>query len=189
MPFTTSVWQTYLSDLKKLSSIDLPTQFGGPPAEKLSEYGVTNHVAADLNMIDLDELHNKLDNYCYDMIIATEVIEHLQRDFSEICRFMLKCLTPGGIAFVTTPNAARLSNIHLLLNDKCPQQRFTNFNNNKGGHYHFREYTMSELLKCIVENGGEAICAAYSHCFFDETDWDESAYYLRSNLVIAFRRG
>lgn len=170
-----------------LATVDLPQDQGGPSTGDILKYGSDNHVSVDINREDLENLAEYItDAGKFDVIVATEVIEHLQRDFSEIARWLLKCLNPGGTIVVTTPNANRQEKLSKTLREENCQSRFMNFNANRGGHHHFREYTMSELVDDIGANDGNVFGQIYSHCFFDDELLPEPQYHLRTNMVVVF---
>jgi len=191
MPYTTGIWKEYLKSLEFLAAIDLLEAQGGPSRDRVMSYGADKHVEVDLNKADLESLADTLiEGGGYDVIIATEVVEHLQKDFSEIARFMFKCLAPGGVAIVTTPNA--VSEMHLLyvFNGKNPYQRFLGYNANHGGHMHFREYTMTELVEDVAKVNAGLFMQVYSACWRDDATRfaTEDRYHLRQNNVILFGR-
>jgi predicted SAM-dependent methyltransferase len=187
MPFTTSVWKSYLRNLDNVTTLDLPETRGGPSLRAVKNYGADKHIPADLNYADFDRLNNKLtEDGLFDIIVATEVVEHLERDFEDVSKLFIKCLAPNGTIIVTTPNATRVEYLSAFVNGRNIQQRFINYDRNSGGHYHFREYTMQELVKCVETVGGKTLLQSYSHCFGNEEGWSEDAFHLRSNIVLTF---
>lgn len=86
----------------------------------------------------------------FDLILFSEVLEHLieypDNFFSEVYRLLKK----EAYFFITTPNAARLQNIALLLLNKniyppLPQFQSTHIQDGTIYHRHNREYTLPEL--------------------------------------------
>jgi 2-polyprenyl-3-methyl-5-hydroxy-6-metoxy-1,4-benzoquinol methylase len=126
----------------------------------------------------------------YDVVIATEVVEHLQRDFSEIAAFMLRCLAPQGVAIVTTPNAVSGMSLLYIFNGRNPYQRFLGYNANHGGHFHFREYSMAEMLEDVGKIGASPFLQIYSSCWRDDREQfnTEDRYHLRTNSFLLFGR-
>jgi hypothetical protein len=191
MPYTTGIWRSYLKHLDQVTTVDLPTNMGGPVEADVLQFGSNSHLQTDLNHTDLNIFSARIvENGKFDVIIATEIVEHLQRDFSEIAEFLLKCLSPNGVAIVTTPNPIRENNILTLINGRNPQHRFTEYNSNHGGHFHFREYSMVEMVEDVVAKGGEIFSQVYSSCW--NNDWErhksEDSYHLRENIVLMFGR-
>lgn len=92
------------------------------------------------------------DNY-YDLIIATEVIEHICDDpyqeattFSGVKNMLLefnRILKPNGKLFITTPNATGIWLIQRLLLHEIPWFY----------DYHFRELSINELSKLLFSAG------------------------------------
>lgn len=189
MPYTTGVWKLYLEELNHLATVDLPSSQGGPKDADVINFGSNRHVEIDLNHANLDELSRTItETGPFDLIIATEVVEHLQRDFSEIAELLLKCLSPDGLIIVTTPNPIRENAILFLINGHNPQHKFKGFNANHGGHFHFREYSRDEMNADIKTIGGETFLQVYSDCWFNDRVLykSEDRYHLRTNIVIVF---
>ncbi|MGD9656936.1 MAG: class I SAM-dependent methyltransferase [Methylocystis sp.] len=189
MPYTTGVWKKYLKQLNCLTTIDLQAEKGGPSPEQVASFGADKHVEVDLNTADLGELAaNLAQGGGFDIIIATEVVEHLQRDFSEIAQFMFNCLAPSGVIIVTTPNAVCEVSLLCIVNGRNPFQRFVDYNGNKGGHMHFREYSMAELLDDVAKIGAVPFMQIYSACWRDDAERcaSEDRYHLRANNVVLF---
>lgn len=190
MMYTTGLWKHYLKELAHLSTIDLPAQQGGPTPESVTKQGVDVHMEVDLNKVDLDTLALDLTRQGggYDLIVATEVIEHLQRDFSEVASFVLKCLNPNGVAIVSTPNAVNETHLLFAFNGRNANHRFLGYNANHAGHFHFREYSMAELREDVAKVGGRSLLQAFSTCWLNDRERFAAPerYHLRSNMYLAF---
>jgi 2-polyprenyl-3-methyl-5-hydroxy-6-metoxy-1,4-benzoquinol methylase len=102
----------------------------------------------------------------FDIVIFSEVIEHLRisplRALAEINRIM----KPGGLLLLTTPNIANLSNILKLLQGKNIVEAFPdddeNLNHITDTITHIREYTMRELKALMSRSGFRVKEARYS---------------------------
>lgn len=170
MPFTSGIYKHYIDGVE-VCTVDLPSSMGGPSKQLLDSFDIDEHWDVDLNGADLEDLSSKITQQgFFDLVIATEVIEHLQVDFSVICKFMVTCAGTDGLCFVTTPNYLSSENMRQIAAGKSPQQRFLNFNANRGGHYHFREYTMHELEEIITDLGFHVLWNMYSDCWEDSED-------------------
>lgn len=79
------------------------------------------------------------DNY-FDIIIMSEVIEHLFFNPTKCLRDLKRTLKPGGKLIITTPNVFRIANIVKMV--KC-----TNIFAlpSKGPSGHFKEYSLKDL--------------------------------------------
>lgn len=166
MPFTTNIYRRYLGEDTDIYTVDLPSSMGGPDRAMVESWGVKSHVEVDLNGADLTALADDLTkDGKFDLIVASEVVEHLQRDFAEIAKFCLDCSASDGITFVSTPNYLSSWRMLEIANQRSPQQRFLNFDNNRGGHHHYREYTMKELAADVSKAGGVMLAAIYSDCY------------------------
>jgi len=109
-------------------------------------------------------------NY-FDLIIFSEVIEHLQGNPRLALRHLRDCLAPGGRLLLTTPNLARLLNRVKLILGRAPVPEIGN-PEWWGGH--MREYTFGEISNMLgyegylIESGGP-------HLY-----WDGIAFYMNS---------
>ena len=108
----------------------------------------TVHHALDLN-------HTATPESCavpppVDLILFLEVIEHLHTSPGHILRYLFRCLNPGGIIVITTPNAAFLRNRWRQLKGYNPYELIREDGSNPG---HFRELTRTELIKYCQQSG------------------------------------
>ena len=85
-----------------------------------------------------------------DLILFLEVIEHLHTSPSHILRYLFRCLNPGGIIVITTPNAAFLRNRWRQLKGYNPYELLREDASNPG---HFRELTRAELSNTASDAG------------------------------------
>ncbi len=72
----------------------------------------------------------------YDLVVFTEVLEHLTRHPVEILQFLLKRLTFRGFLYLTTPNAFSHGKLQLIGKRRNPQQVFPRGDENWDAHYH-----------------------------------------------------
>ncbi len=113
-----------------------------------------------------DTVHHALDLNCtaepetcavpepVDLILFLEVIEHLHTSPRHVLRYLFRCLKPGGVLIVSTPNAAFLRNRWRLLWGINPYEKIREDSGNPG---HFREYTAAELEVYCRETGFEVL--------------------------------
>lgn len=117
----------------------------------------TKHVAV-LN-IETDPFPHK-DNF-FDLILCSEVVEHLPHSPIPPLREMYRVVKYGGNILVTTPNIVRSINRGKMLLGRSPMYDVDALFENKGKgsnlyHRHNREYTLGELAE-IVASAGFAI--------------------------------
>ena len=187
MPYTTAVMKMYRPELD-LVTIDLPPEQGGPDFERFEEWGVDQHVAIDLNEADWTALADEVTSRGkFDVVLACEVVEHLQVDFHEVVDFCLSVIRPGGLVIITTPNFHSEWKLHVIAGGNSPQHRFHEFKD-LAGAYHYREYTMKELRDIVNHAGGKVLAQVYSHALIDDNDrlTDEDNYMFRENMVFVF---
>jgi len=109
----------------------------------------------------------KLPESSVDLIVCTEMVEHLSDQpndifnegfyklgFIALLNESYKALKPGGHLFITTPNAASVLHIKLALQGDPPWFFIK----------HVREYTLNEVLNQTREAGFEIIRARDIHC-------------------------
>jgi SAM-dependent methyltransferase len=121
----------------------------------------------------------------YDLILFTEVLEHLIVNPVELLRALFALLKPGGILYLTTPNLFRRENLEKIAARENPQAPYPPTGDNWDRHYHYREYAAPELARFLREAGGEIIAFYFSDCWDDDPG---TAPEERGNLVFAARR-
>jgi SAM-dependent methyltransferase len=98
----------------------------------------------------------------FDLILLLEVIEHLYTSPRHILRYFYRCLKPGGLIVISTPNAAYLRNRFRLLFGANPFEHLREDVTNPG---HFREYTRAELIDYCNVCGFDVIEARTENLF------------------------
>lgn len=166
--------------------------YHAPPAAYLQSIGAKGAYQIDLNKNWVSSSHGGPVNRSFDIIVFTEVVEHLLIDPAEALRDLLAVLNPGGIIYFSTPNYLNITALERLLDRSNPQQRYTKADGNRGNHYHLREYSFSELADAVRQAGGELAFQAFSDC------WDKDALSaevleelpvaMRSNLLLLVRK-
>jgi SAM-dependent methyltransferase len=104
------------------------------------------HVQHDLNDPDFPALDP------YDLIVCSEVIEHLHVSPVPVLRSLGAALAPSGHLILQTPNAASLPNRVRLLLGRNPYEPIREQAGNPG---HFHEYTVGELRDAVEAAGLE----------------------------------
>jgi SAM-dependent methyltransferase len=104
------------------------------------------HVELDLNDADRPPLEP------HDVVICSEVVEHLRVAPVPLLRYLGEALTDGGRLILQTPNAASLPNRLRLLLGRNPYEPIRDEPRNPG---HFHEYTVSELREAFTAAGLE----------------------------------
>jgi 2-polyprenyl-3-methyl-5-hydroxy-6-metoxy-1,4-benzoquinol methylase len=107
-----------------------------------------------------DELPFKKEQF--DVVIASEVIEHLLMPPKRVFFKILPVLRPGGRLIVTTPNFASLRNVLYLARGGNPVGRFPDELNWENGvatdlRVHPREYTVKEVEEELLLAGFENV--------------------------------
>lgn len=126
----------------------------------------------------------------FDVVVFTEVLEHLTRHPVEILQFLMKRLAFGGFLYLTTPNAFSHGKLQLIGRRRNPQQVFPRGDENRDAHYHSREYSMSELVEFVKEARGRVRALRFSSCW----DAPDQSRHLtqhpdqRGTLVVAASR-
>ena len=97
-----------------------------------------------------------------DLILFLEVIEHLHTSPRHVLRYLCRCLNPGGLLMISTPNAAFLRNRWRLLWGFNPYEKIREDAMNPG---HFREYTRDELVNYCNECGFDVVEARVENLY------------------------
>lgn len=139
----------------------------------------------DLTDPDLDE---KTFHQQFDVIIFTEVLEHLLANPVRVFSFFLRHLQPDGHLIVTTPNFFSAANSRALALGENPQPVFpARLRRGQEVEHHVREYSMSELLLFAEEAGGAPAAFFFSSCW-DSPSEDKPPEH-RGNLCAVIKCG
>jgi hypothetical protein len=146
------------------------------------------HVELDLNDADRPPLEP------HDLVICSEVIEHLQVALVPVLRYLRAALGEGGRLIVQTPNAASLPNRLRLLAGRNPYEPIRDEPRNPG---HFHEYTVGELRDAVTV-AGLVVERVITANYFDHGSRKNRAYRavgralpggLREGITVIARRG
>lgn len=116
----------------------------------------------------------------FDLILCSEVMEHLQGNPHKMLRHLSSLLLPGGHLLITTPNLARLFNRIKLLLGRTPLETIA-AQDDWGGH--IREYTRREVAEFCRATGLTVVRA--EHAMY----WDEVDFLMTSGLRYCDRDG
>jgi SAM-dependent methyltransferase len=94
----------------------------------------------------------------FDLIVFSEVVEHLGVAPEYVFAFLASLLADRGILICTTPNAADVSKRMRLALGGNPYERLRLYSVNPG---HVREYTKREL--CEIAGGVGLVCLSHSY--------------------------
>lgn len=105
------------------------------------------------------------DNF-FDLVICSEVIEHLPHSAIPPLKEMQRVTKSGGHLLITTPNITRSINRGKILLGKSVMYPLDAYLENEGKgsnlyHRHNREYTMNELTKLAKLSGWQIQTASY----------------------------
>ncbi|WNZ56225.1 methyltransferase domain-containing protein [Microbulbifer sp. MKSA007] len=98
----------------------------------------------------------------YDIIIFSEVIEHLCTSPSQVLSFLKTRLNKGGVIIIQTPNAVALHKRLQVIFGRNPYELIRE-NYNRPGH--IREYTKKELSSYLVGAGFNLLKFRYENHF------------------------
>jgi hypothetical protein len=98
----------------------------------------------------------------YDIIVFSEVIEHLFTSPALVLNFLRTILSNTGVIILQTPNAAVLHKRMQFLFGSNP---FSLISENNLNPSHFREYTMKELVSYCRHSGFQIIEKNYENYF------------------------
>ncbi|WP_174301493.1 methyltransferase domain-containing protein [Caulobacter sp. S45] len=120
----------------------------------------TRHIAYDFNAIQHGVMPQA--DTGFDLIVFSEVVEHLHVPAAAALVALKSLLNPGGAILMQTPNAAEIMNRVALLWGRNPYERLRLTPMNPG---HFREYTLAELADDAEAAGLEVLFSEYRDYF------------------------
>ena len=122
----------------------------------------------------------------FDVVIAFEVIEHMEKNPLRLIRAAYAALKPDGKLLLTTPNADSYINILKIIAHEHPSLYNAYTGCGEGSVQHVREYGINELQQLLIGGGFKVIkhrtISPYSrfHIRFD----DEMTPTLRKLLIL-----
>lgn len=138
---------------------------------------------------DLDRQEIPFDDGTFQVVLCSEVIEHLDSP-SHLLREAFRVLVDNGILILTTPNIARIRNrksffFHGISPNICPPGEYNPFSSHEW--VHFREYTLEEIKKLVTGNSFQLVEVKYLiNQHFDENCLRTS---MKRLMPKSFRRG
>lgn len=121
--------------------------------------------------IDLNVQSAKIPEDKFDIILLLEVIEHLRGKHVDIIKNLIKALKKEGCCIITTPNnyslrmvLKRITVFNAFLSKFSPKTKASN----KDPHY--KEYSLSELVRLIKQIPSIRIKKASHTLFYDTTN-------------------
>jgi SAM-dependent methyltransferase len=102
---------------------------------------------------NLDEQPYPLPDEHFDVVVMTEVLEHLREYPARSLQEVRRILRPGGRLYLTTPNAAYVRNRLQLLAGRTVMTPLPDWIGGLPHARHAREYTFSEIRE-LLEYGG-----------------------------------
>lgn len=135
--------------------------------------GVERHVQHDLNDTDYPELEP------HDVVVCSEVIEHLHISTVPVLRFLSGGLAPQGRLVIQTPNATALPKRLRMLLGRNPYEPIRDEERNPG---HFHEFTVGELREA-VEAAGLEVERLITANYFDHGSQKNRAYRALAPLL------
>lgn len=147
--------------------------------------------SANVSTINIDSQTFPYPNNFFDLIIFSEVLEHMFRGVDHIFSEINRILKPGGQLILTTPNAVRSHNIFKILAGISP---FDALNDDSVYHRHNREYSQKELIKLTTEHGLTPVLSQFIIAYppfrkkvSREPFWLQLAKWLNYLLVLLFK--
>jgi 2-polyprenyl-3-methyl-5-hydroxy-6-metoxy-1,4-benzoquinol methylase len=111
----------------------------------------------DLVLWDLEATPYPLPSESFDVVLLTEVLEHLRDYPLKALVETRRLLRPGGLLVITTPNAASLQNRARLLLGRSVHSPLRDWMFGLPHARHAREYTQSELRELVADAGLEVV--------------------------------
>lgn len=125
---------------------------------------------------NLEEAPYPLDSDAFDVVVMTEVFEHLRDYPIRSLQEAYRVLRPGGTLAFTTPNAAYLGNRLKLLRGRSPATPLSDWIGGIPHARHAREYTFAEISELMDRVGFRVDRCESPHFFRAEgTTWRRAA--------------
>jgi hypothetical protein len=139
-----------------------------------------DHLPLDLTDTQALSDFSKQQSGRFDLILLTEVLEHLCIHPVDILRPLIQALSSEGLLYLTTPNFFALEKRQLMQRWHNPQEVYPAADGNWDAHHHHREYCLTEMLPFIEQAGGQLKGFYYSGCW-DQQPCESPAE--RANMV------
>ncbi len=148
-------------------------------SDRFLNRAATNNVRT--HTVDIECELFPADDDTYDVVVCTEIIEHLYRNPFHMLSESFRVLKPGGSLVVTTPNLGWHRNIFRLMNGTSYRHGIENpldetfpVNLNYG---HYREYTLIEIVHMLQEQSQYPYRFHVKERTFS-TCWDDDSFSL-----------
>jgi SAM-dependent methyltransferase len=113
------------------------------------------HAGIELVLWDLDKQPYPLPDKSFDLVVMTEVLEHLREYPAHALAEVRRILRPGGRLYLTTPNAAYVRNRFRLVIGRSVMTPLHDWIGGLPHARHAREYTFAEVRELLVHAGLE----------------------------------
>lgn len=128
------------------------------PASDHKELAIPGESAfhLDVDLFDAERHTFPYADATFDLVLCTELIEHLLADPMHLLCECHRVLEDGGLLLITTPNTASLQSVACTLHGWHNPQIYSAYP--APGHHgipHVREYTASELQNAVIAAGFE----------------------------------
>ena len=120
------------------------------------------HYQVDLNAVH-ERMHWRAEIGPYDIVVFSEVIEHLYAAPEFALQYLHRLLVPDGFLLLQTPNAVSLRKRVKMAVGRNPFERIRTARDNPG---HFREYTKDELYE-LLDGAGFSVDRVWIKHYFD----------------------
>lgn len=144
---------------------------------------INKHLQYDLNDAQNPEKWISFDQH--DIIIISEVMEHLYTSPIRVLSFLKTLMLPGAFILITVPNALAITHRLKLLFGKHPYEMIRESRENPG---HFREYTRLELMD-IGKKAGLKFESSWSENYARSKNKLINFIILISSIFPGFRQG
>ncbi|MBI4058418.1 class I SAM-dependent methyltransferase [Candidatus Gottesmanbacteria bacterium] len=124
----------------------------------------------NISVINIEKSQLPYKNNFFDLILFSEVMEHLTTNPLVYLREIRRVLSPQGILILTTPNAAGLHKLVPILLGRSTyfplaDMLATNLNDESIYKRHNREYTRDELILLLSQTGFGICHSAYFNAY------------------------
>jgi SAM-dependent methyltransferase len=132
-----------------------------------------------------DNIENSNMGMKFDLIIFSEVLEHVLANPTKILKYLIKHLTPDGYIIITTLNFFSFNKMNLIRQRLNPQPIYPEtYKAIDAPHFHIREYSMGELLQISEKAEGTPAAFFFSGCWDSRESLSRLPNHELSNICI-----
>jgi len=122
----------------------------------------------------------------FDLVLASEVLEHFRFHPARFFQEAARVTKPGGRLIITTPNLVRLNNVFKIILGKSLNWDIAD---SYWDGAHAREFTAAEIVTLAVQSGWDKEKVAYRNFSYPNLSWPIKVFNYLGGWFFPTRRG